>query len=178
MWRSTCWKRNTKYYNQVPNTIPSTLSQEGEEYLTWEETPSTTPKYQITSTKYFISRWGRSTYQLPRTPSSGGSQVQGSLSCSHGSVFDPPSHFSSPHPCLWVIRKVLHVCRLSRQNLTMQNIPSKQYWLNCGFCSNRILPYFPLSVRPCVTGLTSPISHIYKALLLGAIVLIGMKYEL
>ena len=72
------------------------------EYLTRKKHQVLHPisKYQITSTKYFISRWGRSTYQLPRTPSSGGSQVQGSLSCSHGSVFDPPSHFSYPHPCL------------------------------------------------------------------------------
>ena len=91
-----------KYQVIQPSTISSTLSQEGEEYLTRKKHQVLHPigKYKITSTKYFISRWGRSTYQLPRTPSSGGSQVQGSLSCSHGSVFDPPSHFSSPHPCL------------------------------------------------------------------------------
>ena len=91
-----------KYQVLQPSTISSTLSQEGEEYLTRKKHQVLHPisKYQITSTKYFISRWGRSTYQLPRTPSSGGSQVQGSLSCSHGSVFDPPSHFSYPHPCL------------------------------------------------------------------------------
>ena len=34
----------------------------------------------------------------------------------------------------------------------------------CGFCSNRILPFFPLSVRPSVTGMTSLISHIYKGI--------------
>ena len=35
---------------------------------------------------------------------------------------------------------------------------------NCGFCSNRILHYFPLFVRPCVTGVTSHISQIYKGI--------------
>ena len=34
----------------------------------------------------------------------------------------------------------------------------------CGFCSNRTLLYFPLFVRPSVTGVTSPISHIYKGI--------------
>ena len=33
----------------------------------------------------------------------------------------------------------------------------------CGFCSNRILPYFPLLVCVC-TGVTSHISHIYKGI--------------
>ena len=33
----------------------------------------------------------------------------------------------------------------------------------CGFCSNRILPYFPL-VRPSVTGMISHISHINKSI--------------
>jgi len=35
---------------------------------------------------------------------------------------------------------------------------------NCGFCSNRILLYFPLFVCSCVTGVTSHISHIYKGI--------------
>ena len=34
----------------------------------------------------------------------------------------------------------------------------------CGFCSNRILPYFPLLVCSSVTGVTSHISHIYKGI--------------
>ena len=33
----------------------------------------------------------------------------------------------------------------------------------CGFCSNRILPYFPLFVCVC-TGVTSHISHIYNSI--------------
>ena len=36
--------------------------------------------------------------------------------------------------------------------------------VNCGFCSNRILPYFPLLVCSSVTGVTSHISHIYKGI--------------
>ena len=35
---------------------------------------------------------------------------------------------------------------------------------NCGFCSNRILHYFPLSVHASVTGVTSHFSHIYKGI--------------
>ena len=35
---------------------------------------------------------------------------------------------------------------------------------NCGFSSNWILHYFPLSVRVSVTGVTSHISHIYKGI--------------
>ena len=38
------------------------------------------------------------------------------------------------------------------------------FLLNCGFSSNWILLYFPLFVRPCVTGMTSHISHIYKGI--------------
>ena len=34
----------------------------------------------------------------------------------------------------------------------------------CGFRSNWILPYFPLFVRPFVTGVTFHISHIYKGI--------------
>ena len=46
-----------------------------------------------------------------------------------------------------------------------------RYWYPqnyCGFSSNWILHYFPLFVRvsvcPCVTGVTSHISHIYKGI--------------
>ena len=38
------------------------------------------------------------------------------------------------------------------------------YTYFCGFCSNRILPYFPLLVCSSVTGVTSHISHIYKGI--------------
>ena len=40
----------------------------------------------------------------------------------------------------------------------------KKSIFDCGFCSNRILHYFPLFVRPSITGMTSHISHIYKSI--------------
>ena len=42
-------------------------------------------------------------------------------------------------------------------------IVSKICFRFCGFCSNRILHYFPLFMCPC-TGVTSHISHIYKGI--------------
>ena len=51
---------------------------------------------------------------------------------------------------------------------TMQIISSSEFWSlkwpYCGFCSNRILLYFPLLVCSSVTGVTSHISHIYKGI--------------
>ena len=42
--------------------------------------------------------------------------------------------------------------------------PEKSTLIYCGFSSNWILLYFPLFVRPSVTGVTSHISHIYKGI--------------
>ena len=42
--------------------------------------------------------------------------------------------------------------------------PANQNVLNCGFCSNRILHFFPLFVRVSVTGVKSHISRIYKGI--------------
>ena len=53
---------------------------------------------------------------------------------------------------------------ISAFSLSIKEVYFLQNVNNCGFCSNRILHYFPLFVRSCVTGVTSHISHIYKGI--------------
>ena len=73
--------------------------------------------------------------------------------------FDSSCYFQSFH----IVQFEYWHERLSIDTIIVDSVAHIVHFF-CGFCSNRILPYFPLSVRPCVTGVTSPISHIYKGI--------------
>ena len=47
-----------------------------------------------------------------------------------------------------------------RENRISGSRPDKHSHNNCGFCSNRILPYFPMLVSVSVTGVTSQVFSI------------------
>ena len=68
----------------------------------------------------------------------------------------------------------LQICQGNQTTKLHNKISKIRIWESC-YCwgknevqwrsfSNRILPYFPLSVRASVTGVTSHISHIYKGI--------------